>query len=351
MVFVVQFQPINDITPVCNLRKINFLFFPKGNRYVKILPSKEEITMNQKVIQITTIAFLCYDFVFSYSVLAHQNFSATVSSLENLKVKQIFRIAPTKNTSTLVAEILKIIVPTKPPLPQIQISLGTISLEKLQKSLKSKKIDTSYYERQCKNANFINKNKYHFSSTLYNNFKASKFYVSEKIYNDSLGLIAKTPSRDTNTRDCESIKINPSAILSTKKEYILIIEKEGYHYSYLPFQVISTNNTNNSIPLLKFSAANVKLKDKILIESIEFILEINSSDSGLREKISSEILSKDSRLRLSFFKSIKVFNSPDNQQGMPDGRSVKYVIKVSDLFHRLPPTSSPSDDPFPNIIE
>jgi len=276
-----------------------------------------------------------YGLISSHSVLAQQAYNVTVSGL-GLEVKQTFKTLLPKDLNKLVENVMKIIIPREQLLPKIPISLGTISLAKLQQFLTSKKIDSTYYEVRCNKANSGNRNKYKFFGILDNTYKTSKFDVLGR-KNHDLELVAKTQSRgtntgDSNTRDCRYIIINPSANLLINREYHLTIAKKGYNDLYLDFEVI---DTNNSVPFLKFFTSNVELNDKNDI-TLELIFEFNNSDENLKEKIISMILSKDSRLVLSRWKSkdelleaINHFSRHPMIQGPPPRTSKTYIIKVS----------------------
>jgi hypothetical protein len=200
-------------------------------------------------------------------------YSAVVSKFQGSQVGQV---APAGTMVQLANGIYRLIKPPVKPLPDLKVSLGTITLNTFQNSLRAKGITAQYYE----------------------------------------SLEAPRPGKpDWNP-------INVSSVSSLSKFYAVRLSKRGYSDTEeIPFRVVSAQGENSN---LRFDRVSETLKDGTII-----ILAVDPGSSGVDPQQVGDPLSRiDSRL--VWYSMESVLESIQRCQGPIQCDSIRptYSVKI-----------------------
>jgi len=234
---------------------------------------------------------LCY---FKFSVITFISFLVIVTPafsqiapyqakiIDDLQTGKVVITIMANTSDELTHKIYSTIRPQKNPQPEINILLGTISLSKLQESLRKKGVLEEYFE----------------------------FDKTANIWT------GKDPWKKTNV----------SSVRSLNKIYGVLFSKNGYDEMVpTPFKVIKVNDKN---PLLRFENLSVSLADST---KVYYMVEVGNS--GIKLDWFQQYLKKDSRLiMMSAQTFIECKKRLQSINGMADQRALEcpnFLIKLS----------------------
>jgi hypothetical protein len=235
-------------------------------------------TMKLRYLKFPIIALLSIFLIVFPALSQSRSYAATINRFGDSQVGQTIRAS----TANKIADgIYAVIRPSSNPLPKINISLGTVSLNKLQETIRSKGVSAKYYEYIQGGTNF------------------------------------KDPWNP----------INVSSLRASSKVYGVSLSRKGYSDTEeISFKVTAMQGGS---PALRFDRSSVSLVDGT---KIDFTIE--AGNSGINPtQIGSLLSQRDSRLHLRVLSDLEIQdiqncrNQPQRQQQCtipPD-----YSIKLS----------------------
>lgn len=236
--------------------------------------------MSMIKLSISTISFLAVAITSCLPSLADSSYTAVIQKInirgDRLFADDISKIGSKTNILELADAIGKIIDNVK-LLPSISISLGTIPLQILDKSLKAKGIQVTYYQYSCLSMRPRNNLPINLRiSAILDSDPLPKSILPVLIADHSFLAQGKPGSSSTGQTDkCHYSTVNPARFHEGDRNLKLRLSKQGYMVRELGFKVVATENAQ---PVFKFDDSNLTLEDERTSQTVEFLIDGGSTE-------------------------------------------------------------------------